>query len=33
MIGVSAMNTTIHIAQAFIRHEEQSDYEWACDIW
>lgn len=29
MVGVTGMNTTIHLAQAFLRGEEQGDYEWA----
>ncbi|POM76693.1 Uncharacterized protein PHPALM_6041 [Phytophthora palmivora] len=29
IIGTTAMNTTIHIANVFIRQEEQQDYVWA----
>jgi len=29
IVGVSSTNATVHIAQAFIKTEQQPDYEWA----
>jgi len=29
VVGVSNTNATVHIAQAFIKTEQQPDYEWA----
>ncbi|ETP39909.1 hypothetical protein F442_12673 [Phytophthora nicotianae P10297] len=29
MVGVTGMNTTIHLVQSFIRTEAGNDYTWA----
>lgn len=29
IVGVTGMNTTIHIAQVFLSGEEERDYQWA----